>query len=122
MSDTTQKRFPRRTEDKVGFGLLGLMLAFGLLVTSGGASADDNADPVVQRQGAQTACENMLRDTLKAPDSADFTGTTATGSGPWTVTGQVDAQNSFGATLRDSWSCEVRLDGDVFRGRASLSS
>ncbi len=79
-----------------------------------------DSDPAAQRQGAMIACEDMLRDQLKAPDSADFTGTTATGSGPWTVTGQVDAQNSFGASLRSAWSCEVRLDGDMFRGRASL--
>lgn len=64
---------------------------------------------------AQFACEGFIKDRLKAPSTAQFSGETFTGSAPrWTVTGAVDAQNSFGAALRNSWSCIVRIDGDTW--------
>ena len=39
----------------------------------------------------------------------------ATGYGTWTVTGTVDAENSFGATVRSSFQCTVVITGDTAR-------
>lgn len=105
-------------------GGIGLALVAVLIVVSvavGGTSDRDRADdPQTQAMGAKLTCQDWVRDKLKAPSTAVFSGVSTTGSGPWTVTGNVDAENSFGATIRSAWSCDIRLDGDTFRGRASL--
>lgn len=101
-------------------GVLGLF--FVGIVSCGVLTTGDGADsPQVQRKAAESACEDFVRDQLKSPSTAEFTGTSSTGSGPWTVTGEVDSENSFGAMIRASWSCEIRLDGDTFRGRAVIT-
>lgn len=73
--------------------------------------------------GAQQACEGWVKNQLKSPATADFSGVVTAGpdEGPWTVTGSVDAENSFGAALRSPWTCTVRLDGDIYRGTARLA-
>jgi len=64
---------------------------------------------------AQVACKSFVEDRLKSPSSADFSNVTHSGDSPrWTVTGSVDAENSFGASLRSDWTCTVRLDGGDF--------
>jgi hypothetical protein len=52
-----------------------------------------------------------VKESLKAPSTADFSGfeeSVVTGSpeAGYTVKGWVDAQNSFGAKLRSRWICE----------------
>lgn len=101
-------------------GVLALFLAFVVWAYATDDGSSDGDSPELQQIGAENACEDWVRDQLKAPATAKFSGTTSTGSGPWTVTGSVDAENSFGANLRNTWTCEVRLDGDTFRGRAVL--
>jgi hypothetical protein len=92
-------------------------------VASGDDDSDDRDDPALQRIAAENACEDFLRDKLKSPSTAEFHNTMSTSTGPvaWRVSGTVDAENSFGAALRRSWSCTVRLDGDTFRGTATLN-
>ena len=71
-------------------------------------------DPV-DGYDAQVACKDFVRDHLKAPASAAFSRVDHSGSGStFTVTGAVDAQNSFGATLRMNWTCTVTLNGDTW--------
>ena len=41
--------------------------------------------------------------------------TSAIGVDVWTVAGQVDADNSFGAKLRLNDECKIRADGDTWR-------
>lgn len=103
-------------------GCGGLIAAFILLfvLTSCLGGGDDEDDPEVQRYAAISACEDWVKDKLKAPATAKFSNSRASGTGPWTVTGDVDAQNSFGAMIRTSWTCSIRLDGDMFRGNAQL--
>lgn len=62
--------------------------------------------------GAQVACQDRVEKLLKAPGSADFNDVTATVAGPntWTVTGTVDADNSFGASLRSTFTCKAESD------------
>lgn len=62
---------------------------------------------------AQVACKTYVLDRLKAPASAAFSGLAFTGANPtWTVTGAVDSQNSFGATIRSTFRCTVTARGD----------
>jgi hypothetical protein len=64
--------------------------------------------------GAQDRCETYIKTLLKAPSTADFSGETATDNGDktWNVTGNVDSENGFGASLRSTWSCTARDNGD----------
>lgn len=62
---------------------------------------------------ARYACEERVKNSLKSPSTADFSGVTTTGSGPYSVTGDVDSQNGFGAMVRSSFSCSVRMTDDT---------
>lgn len=60
------------------------------------------------RASAQLNCEDIVKNSLKSPSTANFSNEEVTGtSGQYTVTGDVDSQNSFGATLRDHFVCDV---------------
>ncbi|SNR98957.1 hypothetical protein SAMN06272737_1579 [Blastococcus mobilis] len=78
-----------------------------------GSSGSDGSD-----SGAYYACEGFVEDRLKAPSSADFSGyfdSYVIQSGDeYTVSGYVDAENSFGAMLRSEWTCTVRDGGDTW--------
>lgn len=83
-----------------------------LALINGGGSKDSNSDkgqdPNSYRPTAIQLCENAVRDQLKAPSTADFSVSTASlSSNKWIVTGSVDAENSFGATLRKDFQCTV---------------
>lgn len=72
---------------------------------------------------AEAACEDFVKEKLKSPASADFSGAEVaeTGEGEWTVTGTVDADNSFSAAMRGRYSCDVwTIDGDTYEGKATL--
>jgi hypothetical protein len=60
--------------------------------------------------GAVAVCQKFVSQRLKTPTTAKFsppTDTAVTGSGPYHVTGYVDSQNSFGATLRLHYTGDV---------------
>jgi hypothetical protein len=101
---------------------VGIPLLVGLLTWAAGDDGPDAPDPALEGAGAEVACEDFLREKLKSPASARFTGTTvaSTGERSWRVSGTVDAANSFGAELRRSWTCTVRLEADTYRGSATL--
>lgn len=62
---------------------------------------------------AGLVCEGFVKSRLKSPATANFSSTTAYSSGEgYTATTTVDSQNSFGATLRSKWTCEVAWDKD----------
>lgn len=62
---------------------------------------------------AKAQCEGFASTRLKSPSSADFN-LNATQSGTsWTVTGTVDSQNSFGASLRSAVTCVIHFSGDT---------
>jgi hypothetical protein len=96
------------------FALLVLVIAFSC---SGGS--EDEWEPTSAE--ARVVCEDWVRAKLKSPASADFGSVNASGAGngPYTVTGTVDAENSFGASLRTAWTCDVRWDASTERWRGS---
>lgn len=87
---------------------MGAALALGVML-AGCAEADPTEDA---KYGAQSVCQDFVKKRLKAPSTADFSETTAnestTNPGLWIVKGAVDAENSFGANLRNTYRCKVK--------------
>ena len=68
---------------------------------------------------AKVCAQKAVTDALKSPSTAKFckyTEMTATnlGGDRWKVTGYVDAQNSFGAVIRQNWTVTLTLTGRGF--------
>jgi hypothetical protein len=62
-------------------------------------------------------CEGYVRDYLKAPSTAEFSGigetqVVAQGNGKYVVIGWVDSQNSFGAKMRTKYGCTTTDAGN----------
>lgn len=78
-----------------------VVLVFGglVLAMTGGGNAEGSSI---------SACQSAVKDRLKAPSTADFSSVAAeVKPGLWRVTGDVDAQNSFGAQVRTAYTCTV---------------
>lgn len=60
---------------------------------------------------ARLMCREFVEERLKAPSTAKFDRRSETamhhGGGRYAVTGTVDAQNAFGATIRSRYGCEL---------------
>lgn len=73
--------------------------------TSAGLSDEDRA------QAAYDYCVEAVTDRLKAPATAQFAPLEDVDlqkdSGNYTIVGDVDSENGFGALIRTSYSCEV---------------
>lgn len=121
---------PDSTEAKVakgcGIGCGSIVLLFVALLAFYSCSDSGNGgdSPRDTARQAEFVCEEWIREKLKAPSTAEFSGVTSTGSAAsgYEVSGSVDAQNSFGATIRSTWVCSARLtaDGKEWRGNATL--
>lgn len=72
-------------------------------------------------------CQDLVEGRLKAPATAQFHATASPAdaanpeSGPWTITGTVDSENSFGALLRMNWVCESTLEPDTMKFHSTLT-
>jgi hypothetical protein len=88
---------------------IGLPLLVGLVTwASGGGEEGESTGTAAE---AEYYCEEFVRDRLRAPSTAEFSNVTGIGGGnAFTVRGQVDAENAFGAALRRSFTCQVRYD------------
>jgi hypothetical protein len=114
----TQERTP---EEKSAIERSGKRWAIGIGVLVVGIVAlvatynpHHEATPAEKKADAQRACEEQfVPPRLKAPATAQFSdvATTEVG-GSYRVAGAVDSQNGFGALVRASFTCSVRLDGD----------
>lgn len=63
---------------------------------------------------AARECEKQVEKLLKAPATANFDLTAVADPGAgFVVTGTVDAQNSFGAMIRNDVKCSVRFEGPI---------
>ena len=70
----------------------------------------------VHKADAKWACREYLQKALKVPSTADIPNYNdfeahGIGTGPYAVTGSVEAQNSFGAKIRGSFECVVDKSG-----------
>jgi hypothetical protein len=70
---------------------------------------------------ATAACEAGVRGQLKAPSTARFSGESVfLNDGSYMITGDVDAQNSFGALLRQHWTCFASGTGTTWSARVQM--
>jgi hypothetical protein len=81
-------------------------------LTSGGdteSGRDEDASAYVK-----IACREWVKERLKAPATADFASESVSKVGKhYTVTGAVDAENSFGAQIRTPFLCTATHDGEA---------
>lgn len=121
-SGTPGASSPAKKSGSTSLGCLGIVVVvIGAAVACsvlGGSDGDDAPSDFE----AEYQCQEWAREKLQAPSTAEFSDTTSTG-GPasWQVSGTVDAENGFGAKLRATWSCSIRLDGDTWRGNATIN-
>ena len=77
------------------------------------------AKPAHDQVGAYVACQQFVEQRLKAPKTADFPSgasqfTRMIGDGEYQVTAYVDAQNGFGALIRNNFTCVVNWTGSAY--------
>lgn len=60
---------------------------------------------------AESACEDAVRNQLRSPSTAKFDSSHSGSGSSFSVTGSVDAENGFGATVRAYYSCSVTVSG-----------
>ena len=81
----------------------------GTPVTEESPAEDDNSTM------AKIQCQDFVRDNLRSPSSADFPffagGAVAMGNNAYMVRSYVDAQNAFGAAIRNDYVCQIRFTG-----------
>lgn len=99
----------------------GLLLATACLVLAGCSGG------VCNRSGAEKAARNAVLAQLKAPSTATFSDVSTLETGPheYTVIGFVDAENSFGAKLRNRFSGTISCtasDSNYIIRSAEISS
>lgn len=102
----------RRRVDRWVIGIV--IMAFVVLVfvactvrsiNSGNRDSDNEYEAIAQ-------CEARIDRLLKAPATADYETDATPQSGSWIVTGHVDSENSFGASVRSTFQCTVTINGD----------
>lgn len=117
-----------RTKENILVGLtLLLVLGFGAWVLRGCASifsgaGDSDSAPLSAMRDTEVvaACQMSAEDKLRSPSTAKFQYATATFDGTkWNYVTTVDAQNAFGAMIRNHVVCTVT---GTTRGDAMVSS
>ncbi|GAW50634.1 uncharacterized protein PD653B2_2970 [Nocardioides sp. PD653-B2] len=95
-----------------------MAVVFVLLVVGGAAGAYfANGDEAT----ALVACEGMVKDQLKVPSTADFSGEKSSQDGAtWSVEGTVESENEQGVMVASDYVCVVRLKGEKWAGRADV--
>ena len=69
---------------------------------------------------AWVCAEDIVKSSLKSPSSAKFckypeATITYSGDNDWVVSGWVDAQNSYGATIRTDFICTLTLTENGYK-------
>lgn len=97
----------------IPLAIVGVMLAGLMLWAFVGGDGDSEPDESAIRRDAERVCEeDFIAPRLKSPSSAESDLSASGGPVTYTVTGTVDAENSFGAMLRSNVTCIVRLGDD----------
>ncbi|MGO3846477.1 hypothetical protein [Agrococcus casei] len=100
-----------------------IALIFGACSAFTPSSSNGSPSTSVLEIEAKIWCEDAVRESLKAPSSADFVDVNSNRQGAQViVNGKVDAQNSFGAMIRNEFQCTVSIgdDGELDRGRVDF--
>lgn len=78
--------------------------------TTGGDKVDSEGNVnTTAAFGAQVACEDFVKDRLRSPSTAHFSGRSRhhLPTGEYVSAGDVDSENGFGAKIRSTFSCTV---------------
>ena len=104
----------RRISGLAWLAIIGIPVAgvLGVIGATNGPGLASNTEGY-----AVVHCQEAVKKELKSPSTASFQETTATGDGTWAVTGSVDSENGFGATVRPNFTCSVIVDDDGGRVR-----
>ncbi|PFG27427.1 Uncharacterised protein [Corynebacterium renale] len=108
-----------------------MVISLSVLLTGCGGSSTstekEKAKTTVDETEARLSCEDLVRGQLKSPSSAQFaprkewTFTPVTGG--YRASGWVDADNSYGASIRNTFTCTVTegpSEGTVYRNLESF--
>jgi len=120
---------PTWTRKRIGI-LLAIMAFIGLIAfNSNGSGSAPSSPPQPSIAGSEIeaymACEDFTRQVLRSPSTAEFPShrdaTITTQGQEWVVQAYVDAENAFGAMVRNEWRCTTRnTNGDTWRGSSTI--
>jgi len=116
--ETHPPSFAKRRPGLLALIIIGTaIIGFGITLALPGGTLDDRG----KSGEARLACQDFVRDMLKAPATADFSGPLNTvvmrdGDDEYIVNGTVDAENSFGAKLRSTYHCELAYRNNAWTG------
>lgn len=116
MSAPQHQSQPKRRANPV-FATVALLAMLALCVAGAALalSGDESQDPAVADRAvdAEIMCEEFIGRRLKAPATAKYSHTQTLKDGArYTVSGHVDAENSFGAMVRTDYTCVVADQGN----------
>lgn len=102
-------------------GMLSLCVVLVVVVT--GMKPLSSQSSVGGQYDAEVSCERLVTDALRSPSSATFSGpsdtkTLSISPNVWRINGWVDAQNGFGAQIRNNYECQVRYTGTSWQREA----
>jgi hypothetical protein len=92
----------------VGLVVVAAVGLYACTASLGGSGEDGGPD----QYGAEAACQEFVERRLKSPSTAEFDTTATGGPTTFTVTGTVDSQNSFGAMVRNEFTCVTTARGE----------
>jgi hypothetical protein len=109
LQPTTPTLKPKPSRAAQVFAVVFVIVFIAIIV---GALTDSPPAPDHTGDEAIGMCRQFVRDRLKAPTTAKFASysenkVTDGGGGRYTVVAHVDAQNAFGAMLRNAYTCVV---------------
>jgi hypothetical protein len=108
---------PAEEKKNIKIGCAALIIIF-IAVIAGWAFSSNDTGKEPSRLDAYVASQQFVEKQLKAPSSAKFpvfdnSMVVPLGNNRFKVAAYVDAQNSFGAIIRTSYTCTVKnTDGD----------
>jgi len=107
------RQSPNRQALVIIGGLTVVLAGFAGLSALGGSDQPTRGEDASAY--VKVACRDWVKDMLKAPATADFTGEHVLRSGTtgYRVTGSVDSENGFGALIRTGFICEATHTGDT---------
>lgn len=90
-----------------------IIVMVGLIAFFSIKSCSINSEGDVSTGEAQIMAEDFVKNSLKSPSTADFSNASTQDIGDKTfiVSGNVDAENSFGAMLRNTYRVKLKYNG-----------
>jgi hypothetical protein len=109
-----REQLPAKKKPDRAAWLIALVLVAGIGGCSAwAASRGSTPSEADKHRDAGRVCKDFVKRQLKAPATAEFGTPDVTGSaGTYSSTGTVDAENSFGAKLRSTYTCQVHEASD----------